>query len=454
MYLKRYIFFIVLIGSLPFSLFAEEIDEDALFTDTALSIIDSTTLKTQFLNNSDTTKTSFSGEIRAIGESSFSRDYFKNFTRKEITLSPLMYGELSLDVRLPAGIKSLVTSEIYYSPLVLDSHTFKLPEFFVDFNLQKKVYVRAGKQLLQWGRGFFWNPTDMVNVEKKPFIQKIGAREGTFGVKTHIPFGTKYNIYGFIDLNKPHRIDSIAGALRIENLTKIAGGTEVGIAFWGKRGKIPVGGFDFSTTILSWSVSGEMSITSGENYKTIDPQKSSVLTGNPQDPFLAFTTYGKRPVIRSSVGFLKAFDFLDVDDRLLVVGEFYFNQIGDKGNIFKKYKIKEKLKEISTIGDTTVLMQLSSNRLSDVFEFNSIAKYYGAFFITLSKFVISEMSLQLNGLFNFNHRCAIITCGINYLSLHNFSFDCLLSTYLGPEESEYTFANTGASIRITAGMSF
>lgn len=454
MYLKKYTLFIVLIVSVLFSLFAEEIEEDALFSDTALSIIDSNTLKAQFLNNPDTIKTSFSGEIRSIGESSFSRDYFKNFNHKEITLYPLMFGELSLDVRLPAGIKSLVTSEIYYSPLIVDSYTFKLPEFFVDFNLQKKVYIRAGKQLLQWGRGFFWNPTDMVNIEKKPFIQKIGAREGTFGVKTHIPFGTKYNIYSFIDLNKSQSIDSVAGAFRIETLTKIGGGTETGIAFWGKRGRVPVGGFDISTTILSWSINGEMSITSGENYKTIDPQRSSVITGNAEDPFLTFTTYGKRPVIRSSIGFLKAFDFLEVDDRLLVVGEFYFNQIGDNGNIFEKYKIKEKLKEISTRGDTTVLLQLSNNKLTDLFEFNSIAKYYGAFFITLSKFIVSEMSLQLNGLFNFNHKCAIITCGINYLSLHNFSFDCLLSTYLGPEESEYTFTNSGASLRVTAGMSF
>ncbi|MCX7725703.1 MAG: hypothetical protein N2053_02510 [Chitinispirillaceae bacterium] len=453
MYIKKNIFILLVIGWISF-LCAKDIDEDALFPDSVLTIIDSSELKIPSFNNVDTTKTSFSGEVRSIGETYFSRDYFKNFERNEVSFYPLMFGELSLDVRLPAGIKSFVTGEIYYSPLLNDSNAFKLPEFFVDVNLKKRLYLRAGKQLLQWGRGFFWNPTDMVNVERKPFIQKIGSREGTFGIKTHIPFGTKYNIYGFIDLNKPQSIDSIAAALRIETLTKIAGGTEAGIAVWGKRGKVPVGGFDFSTSILSFNVSGEMSVTSGENYKTLDPQKSSIITGNPDDPFLVFTTYGRRPVVRASMGFLKAFDFMNVDDRILVVGEFYFNQIGDDGNIFQKYNVKNKLKEISTMSDSNAIKKLVNISLNDVFEFNSIAKYYGAFFITLSKFIVSEMTLQLNGLVNFNHRCAIFTCGISYLSLHNLSVDCLLSTYLGSEESEYTIANNGASLRITVGMTF
>ena len=31
---------------------------------------------------------------------------------------------------------------------------------------EDKIYFRTGKQVLKWGRSYFWNPTDLINVEK------------------------------------------------------------------------------------------------------------------------------------------------------------------------------------------------------------------------------------------------------------------------------------------------
>ena len=435
---------------------AVEIDENALFSDTAIAMVDSGSLAvaSTAVDGVDSTVVSFSGGVTGVSETGLSRDWFETRDRGEIDPGALMLGDLMLDVRLPFGMKTFIDGEVYSSP---DSNglTFAVPELFLDANIKRRVYFRAGKQVLQWGRGYFWNPTDMVNVERKTFIERIGSREGTFGLRTHIPFKTKWNIYGFLDMNKLSSVDSLAGAARFEGLF---GGTEASVSMWGKRGKFPIFGLDFSTTILRWSVTGEMSVTSGKNYRVLDMENSAAFSDNPLahplDSQFVLKNFGDDPVVRLCAGFMRMFDLLDIDDRLMVVGEFYYNQAGDGGNVFKKYHIGQKYKEIIALPNIDTRKQAAGMALQQGFEFNSLAKFYGAFFITVSKFIISDMTLQLNGLANFNHRCAMLTAGVNYATLHNFSLGCLVTGFVGPEEAEYTFTGNSASVRVTAGVTF
>ncbi|MBN1308911.1 MAG: hypothetical protein JXA18_13395 [Chitinispirillaceae bacterium] len=443
---------VALLAAICFPAAAQEIDEDALFGDTAITMIDSSSLKvaSAAIDGVDSTAVSFSGGVTAVSETGLPRDWFSTRDRSEVDPGALMLGDLMLDVRLPFGMKAFSDGEIYCSP---DSNglTFAVPEIFLDAAINRRVYLRAGKQVLQWGRGYFWNPTDLVNVERKTFIQRIGSREGTFGLKTHIPFRTKWNVYGFLDMNNLASVDSLAGAARFEGLF---GGTEAGVSMWGKRGKFPIFGFDFSATLLSWSITGEMSVTRGTNYRILDMENSRFFTGDEADSLFALKDFGTDPVVRLCAGFFRMFDLLDIDDRMMVVGEFYFNQAGDGGNSFKKYHAGKLYDSIMALPAAGAALQQAGVALRQGFEFNSLAKCYGAFFITISKFIISDMTLQLNGLVNFNHGCAMLTGGVQYATLHNFSLGCLVTGFAGPEESEYTFMGTGASVRLTAGVTF
>ena len=440
---------------------AQEIDENALFGDTAITMIDSANLKvaSTAVDGVDSANVSFSCGVTAVGEAGFSRRWFSTNDRREIDPGALMLGDLMLDARLPFGMKAFTDGEVYYSP---DSNglSFAVPELFLDANVNHRVYFRAGKQVLQWGRGYFWNPTDMVNVERKTFVQRIGSREGTFGLKTHIPFGTRWNIYSFIDMHKLSSIDSLAYAVRGEGLF---GGTEAGLALWGKSGKDPILGFDFSTTLLTVSLTGEMSITSGRNYRVLDVANSPAFkkdpTENPLDTqFFAFRDFGNNPTVRFSVGLMRFFDAFDVDDRVLVVGEFYYNQVGDPGNQLKEYDAAKRFRYIKmSQGKGNPWLDsigLQADAALQSIEFNSLARYYGAFFVTVNKFIVSDMTLQLNGIMNFNHKCAMLTAGLTYTTLHNFSLGCLVNAVVGPEESEYVFLGNGASVRLTAGVTF
>ncbi|MBF0204465.1 MAG: hypothetical protein HQK67_09165 [Desulfamplus sp.] len=112
-----------------------------------------------------------------------------------------------------------------------DKTTFSTKELFADFNFNRNIYLRAGKQVLSWGQCYLWNPTDMINVENKSFLHKLEAREGTYGIKGHIPFGTAVNIYGFANLEDADEGGDVAGAGKFEFLVN---GTEMAFSAWAK----------------------------------------------------------------------------------------------------------------------------------------------------------------------------------------------------------------------------
>lgn len=417
---------------------AQEINEDELFGDAGLVLVDSSIMVTASteLDGLDSTVASFSGQVTSVAAVRLEEPWFSTLERQYIAPSSMILSNCFFDVRLPFNVKSFADAEIHYVPGVEEGLTLTMPELFLDLNIAHRVYFRTGKQVLQWGRGYFWNPTDLVNVERKSFIPKIGSREGTYGIKAHIPFGTTWNIYGFLDMNELGSVDSLAGAARLELLV---GGTEMGIALWGKRLKDPVFGFDFSRTVFTVSVTGEMSITRGTNYIIPDVEHSALLNKSGRGAPLVFTDAGSSPVIRLSAGLMRMFDLLDVDDRMTVVTEFYYNGAGLGGNIFEEYALNE---AIGQLGPSVMTMDLS------------LAKYYGAYFVTVNKFLLSEMSLQCNGMVNFNQQCAVLATGVTYTTLHNLSIGALCSANVGPHVSEYTFMGRGAMVRVTAGIIF
>jgi hypothetical protein len=102
----------------------------------------------------------------------------------------------------------------------------------MDFNLKNKIYFRTGKQVLQWGRCYLWNPTDFVNIDKQTFLTRIGYREGTNGIKLHIPFGTKYNFYNFLNFTDAQEFGDQSLASKFEFLIE---NTEMAFSVFTKK---------------------------------------------------------------------------------------------------------------------------------------------------------------------------------------------------------------------------
>lgn len=353
-------------------------------------------------------------------------------------LNTYVLGNLFLDARLKNGVKGFANLETTYIAKTRVT-TATLREVFLDFNIGDRVYFRTGKQVLQWGTCSLWNPTDLVNVEKPTFVQKVGSREGAYGLKFHIPYGTDHNIYGFLDTGNAATDSDLGGALKYEFLT---GRTEMSFSGWAKRNRHPVFGSDLSSRIGDVDVAAEVSVARRDNTLFILDNGGTLGVGHKEQQW----------PMKAAVDFRKGFRLGNFNDRLTVGTEFFYNQNGYVKSPFRDNKIyafSGPLAPALPAGSKS--MFLLGNGLYDP---NYLSRYYGALFTTVSRFIITDMTLSVNYIHNFNDNSGALTAAVNYLNLNDFRAGCLLLTPLGPSNGEYTFSGAKLLVQLTAGISF
>jgi hypothetical protein len=427
-------------------------DEDDMFKDADM-MVDSNTIINEDINKSiDSESVTFSGNLFSRASFNMTKDWLHGQTDGDKNLfSAYLEGNFFLDIRLRKNFKAFVNLAINYKSVAsgyeiygttyimmtnilgsgvdLSGENTKiiLKEVFVDMNIDKNVYFRLGKQVLQWGQGYFWNPTDLINSELKSFSDMNRNREGSFGLKITIPYETYFNFYGFIDARKVEKFTDFAVAGKIQFLLGI---TEIAFSGWAKQGFYPVYGFDFTTALGGFNFYGEMSISYGDNRKKLgDP----VIFG----PITNYTTVpvDGRWVPRITLGFMKMFDW-EVPDRITLVGEFYYNDGGYYDNVFK---------------DPAKINTLLMNNLYQA-NYNSV--YYGALFLSISRFPIQDMSVSLNALGNFNDYSFVVMGGINYSPVNYCTLGFNIYGYLGEDDCEYTATGNRLALDATVKVVF
>jgi hypothetical protein len=446
--MKNCIFSILTIGGFLFHpVFADDkaIDENAMFSDTSSITSNKDIVDNKTISEKDQKSIGLSGQIVDANIGNFNRDWFNDFHRSNLQLSTFVVGNLMLDIRLPQGAKAFANLETQYLPQG-SNVLVSLREIFLDGNLKNHVFLRLGKQVLQWGRCDIWNPTDLINVEKKLFIQKIGYREGAYGVKLHIPFGTTYNIYGFIDTREASSVDSIAAAGKFEFLI---GGTEMAFSMWDKKNCHPVFGYDFSTRLLGLDLTGELSVSDGSNNFSLQNQNGQldeIKSGDWQTKLCL------------DVG--RQFNFFDISQGISITGSFYYNQGGYGDNLFNdtdKYNFKAPVNSLDATGKPVIKTNGTKAdflTMNNLYEMNNFSRYYLGLDIEVSRIFISALSGFFKVIENIPQSSTILTTGVNVVSLNEFFTGLTINGYFGKKNTEYTFQNQAMSIQITAGVTF
>lgn len=430
-----------------FSSAQDKVDENALFSDSS-SVIDSSKMvntKEAKGDAEDKKSVGFSGEVNAYGTPSFPREWGNDAGLSTVGFSSEVVGNALIDARLIGGAKAFADLEAFYASagainLLQSGNTFGTDtgmqfaarELFVDVNYNKLVYVRAGKQVLQWGRCTLWNPTDFVNIERPTFIARMGHRDGTYGIKMHIPYKTLFNFYSFVDANNAQKISDLALSVKAEALL---GRTEFAFSGWKKDGWKPIFGVDLSSQLFNVLIAAEASLRNGIDMPTLDLNTMRV------------TNMGDNWIPRAAVNLTKMFPFQGVADRLTVSGEFYYNNAGYDVNIFNDPK---KLAGLLALA----MSSASESPASRLYEVNSYSKYYGMVYSSISQFIIDPLTFSCNALGNFNQNSYVVSIGLNYLSMQNLSWGVSVDSYLGKKGTEYNFTGNGETIRLQTGMTF
>ena len=423
---------LLLLLIIPAHLFAadEPVNEDALFSGTE-TVVENKFQDKSLEETQNKRSVAISGNITsALLYSKIDESAENNLSEKN-SLTPYILGDLYFDARLPGGYKGFGSFELKHNASVNEAEsgekgtTFSAKEIFVDFNLNRYVYFRTGKQVLSWGQCYLWNPTDMINVENKSFLSKLEAREGTYGIKAHIPFGTAINIYGFADMNRAVEGDDVAGAGKFEFLVN---GFEMAFSVWGKKDFNPVYGYDFSTRILGLDVKGEASYSHGSNTKKVLYEDGSPIPVVKKDE--------DANIVKASINLGRDFDFGEKADIINISMEMFYNGDGYKDN---------------PLEDKYLYASLMTNKL---YEPNYFSKYYAALFITVKEFIISDITLTLNGITNIKQKSYIVSSGLSYTNINDFTAGATVNGYLGDANGEYRAGGVNYDFQVTAGVLF
>ena len=425
----------------------EPIDENSLFSGDQPVVETKSYEKANVDEDQNKKKVAFSGSITSVYGYSATRGFFQGKGTDGNIFGPSIDGTGYLDVRLPDSDKAFGAFNVVYDPVEKTSE-YAMPEIFVDFNIAKRIYFRTGKQVVQWGRCYLWNPTDLVNVEKKSFVDKVGPREGTYGIKAHLPFGTWMNMYGFVSTVGADEAEDVAGTYKLEFL---AGNTEMAFSVWGARGYNPVAGYDVSTRFLSFDIKGEASVSNGSNDDKVGV-RNGVLTTYRED----------KVVVKACLDLGRSFDALDQSGKIQVNLEGFYNGSGYAENVLRDSSVHGFDNPlIMTVNGAKVQVPAGSKAAymagNGLYQPNYLSRYYAALFVTVNNFITSSMTLTANVIGNVSQKSGMTSLLLSYQSLSGFKASAMVNGYAGGKNTEYTFRSggiNGGDLRLTAGIVF
>jgi hypothetical protein len=96
---------------------------------------------------------------------------------------------------------------------------FELREMFADFDVSDRVFLRAGKQTVNWGVGRFFSPANLINLESIDPENPEDELVGPVALKAQLPFGAN-NLTGYLVMEDVESPIEVAIGTRYEFLVR------------------------------------------------------------------------------------------------------------------------------------------------------------------------------------------------------------------------------------------
>lgn len=166
-------------------------------------------------------------------------------------------GRAQLNPLLPDAAQQTVYGQVLATQVVLD-------QAWVRFDVERVVFVTAGKQQVTWGVARFWNPTDFLHFRPRAPLSVFDQRQGEWMLKLHVPWEKNgWNFYGIVLFSGNQVVDQVGkvgGALRAE---VVLGPLEVAAEVVARSGTLPRLGLEASWALWELDFYGNASLGRG-----------------------------------------------------------------------------------------------------------------------------------------------------------------------------------------------
>jgi len=417
----RHIGWVILVGLVGVGtttpITGESVDESSLFQgeSSIVSIQSSETIEPF-----DHESTTFSGSILSRNTTYWTRQS----AMSDGAIAGYTQANFFLDSRLQRGAKLFIDLEI--SQLASGSPTQTMlatvRELFVDINYNRAIYLRTGKQVIQWGRCYFWNPTDLISIDHRDFFQLNRYRDGIYGTRLLLPGTNNQNTTLFVNQENVTKINQLSLAAKHEFMV---GNSEIGLSGWVKPNSVSTIGIDFSTRWLGLDIVGESAFSDGENGAHITWDGITARS----------ETIRNQWVNRSAITITKTWDW-DLSERIGLSAELYYNSTGYTQSPFT---------------NPSVIPIIFSNGL---YAPNRMAQWYGATFLTIHEFPFNDSSAGINTIANLTDNSRISSLAVSFSPIVHTLLSTTAYLYWGDPNGEYTYAGNSVGWELSATISF
>jgi len=164
--------------------------------------------------------------------------------------------DVYLDARPNDRVRAFTLGRLFYNPagastqslalgLPVPANTtgptsrFVLDQLWLNFDVDRTVFVTAGTQHVKWGTGRFWNPTDYLHPVRRDPLTQFDQRSGVTMVKAHLPWEKRgWNFYAIALL------EDLAGGVQPDlTVTTVSTLGQVG---YGGRAEVVLGNLELA----------------------------------------------------------------------------------------------------------------------------------------------------------------------------------------------------------------
>jgi hypothetical protein len=92
--------------------------------------------------------------------------------------------------------------------------------------------------------------------------------------------------------------------------------------------------------------------------------------------------------------------------------------------------------------------------LNNLYQMNDFSRYYVGLDIGVSRIILSSLGGFFKIIDNIQQSGAVLTTGINYVSLNEFFIGLTVNGFIGQQNTEYTYQNQAMMVQVTAGVTF
>lgn len=330
---------------------------------------------------------------------------FRVFSRANLEYPFTLGTEVSVPV--PPGTTNPDGSMAVARRTTVNTLNASIFELYSDINLDQTLFLRFGKQTINWGVGRFWSPADFISLTPIDPEKPESQREGPVALKATLPFGlNEIDAYVIAD-ESVRKLEDLGYAVRGNFFFDVGDGgfeTQLGLGYQKDRPlrlmttvRIPLSGVSiFLEGRLSFGRQGQKIVSAGNIQEDDDAYFSGTAGLNFRESNLFEST---------------------VD--LSILGQYYFQGEGyDDSSLL-----------------STALARFNNGIHRSTIE--NFGKHYTGLSLSLGQLFLEDLSISSFWVSNWSDLSGTINTGISYRFFDRFVLTFSVINSYGDDDSEY-----------------